>query len=230
MAPALPPSPPRAPPQPLAVTGPRQAPPHPAFPGIQPHVRDGYTEAQKVTAYPLITHGDLQLALQVGDKLYKEVLAPDGKSHSRLLRAISQAPVGMGGASLSLDAHIAGPAPPMPRHRPAARPTSSAVPQKVGNSGRLGSDGQVNALAQASGAIAASLPEPLSRPKVTLATFLGPSGVLVCWPLSGKSCLMAKLELEDTHLGSNPGCHSLNRQVRPGSQEAWPGAQGMSPP
>lgn len=73
------------------------------------------------------------------------------------------------------------------------------------------------------------LPEPLSHPKVTLATFPDPSGVLVSWPSSGKGCLMARLELEDTHLGSNPGCHSLSGQVRPGSQEAWPGGQGMSP-
>lgn len=61
------------------------------------------------------------------------------------------------------------------------------------------------------------LPEPLSHPKVTLATFPDPSGVLVSWPSSGKGCLMARLELEDTHLGSNPGCHS-----------EWPGQARLS--
>lgn len=42
-------------------------------------------------------------------------------------------------------------------------------------------------------------------------------------PLPGKSCLMARLELGDTCLASNPGHSSLSGQVRPCSQEAWPG-------
>lgn len=77
---------------------------------------------------------------------------------------------------------------------------------------------QVNTQAQSSGARATSLSLSVT-PRAHW-----PSS----WPSSGKSCLMAKLELKDTHLGSNPGCHSLSGQVRPGSQEAWPGGQGMS--